>query len=96
MTGVQRIGRKAEIEKNIRNIQRGTALAQLEQDQKDKVQDLKMRQQLLERMKEETDTNLEQIEAIKIEISLTKEMITKQEEIIKALQDNTSALRSQQ
>jgi hypothetical protein len=96
MTGVQRIGRKAEIEKNIRNIQRGTALAQLEQDQKDKVQDLKMRQQLLERMKEETDTNLEQIEAIKIEISLTKEMITKQEELIKALQDTTSALRAQQ
>ena len=36
-------------------------------------------------MKEETDTNLEQIEAIKIEISLTKEMISKQEELIQAL-----------
>jgi len=96
MSGVQRIGRKAEIEQNIRNIQRGMALTELEQDQKEKAQDLKMREQLLAQMKEETDTNLEQIEAIKVEISLTKEMITKQEELIQALKENTSALRKEE
>ena len=96
MSGVQRIGRRAEIDQNIRNIQRGMAVTQLEQDQKEKAQDLKMRQQLLERMKEETDTNLDQIEAIKVEISLTQEMITKQEKLIQALKDNTAALRKEE
>ena len=55
-----------------------------------------MREQLLARMKEETDTNLEQIEAIKVEISLTREMLTKQEELIQALKENTAALKKEE
>ena len=92
MTGVEKIDRQSQLEGAIRAINQGVARQQIEEKAKSDALDLKMREDLLNETKKDVEKKIELISAIKIETSITQEMITQQQKLVKALETNTQTL----
>jgi TP901 family phage tail tape measure protein len=95
MTGVEKIDRQSQLEGAIRAINQGVARQQIEEKAKSDALDLKMREDLLNETKKDVERKIELISAIKIETSITQQMITQQQKLVKALETNTKTLKDE-
>ena len=95
MTGVEKIDRQSQLEGAIRAINQGVARQQIEEKAKSDALDLKMRDDLLNETKKDVEKKIELISAIKIETSITQQMITQQQKLVEALKTNTKTLKDE-